>query len=532
MASSPPPSTPAAQPTPSADTQPYAHQCFICLLNDLETPTEPFVNPCPCTLEAHESCLLRWVAESESNRTSTSSKPLRCPACHARIRVDEPPDAVVALRDTMSRSFARVSPYVLLSLVVGGGAVGSAWYGLLSAHLFAGPVATARWLGLQTLVNRRPSVPVWRWMPMWTFTAKIWALSLVGPALTIGRAIPAVGNILLVPASLMSAAILVSFDDMPTWPPSPAWAATLFPFVSLTYSNIYYEFFGTFERRLNRALRARPAEEDREALPRREGDVAGQQGGGEGQQGGDNQDQSVWAAMWGLGQAVVGLFHDQELQQEIVLEAEVVPHRRVQGDVAIQIEVGGEEQFDDEEAQAMAQEFQEILAEVDAVAGEQLQQQLRAAAEGAPPVPQVDNAEPAPQQQQQEAAPAPQVQNNGNNDDDPAPAGDNNRAVGGTLTDIMSSIALSLLYPSICFGVGEVLRVGLPRSWVTRPAPAWGSRPQATGLLQRRWGRSLVGGCMYVVLKDAFTLYAKYRQVQQKRKRKVRNVERRRETST
>ncbi len=311
---------------------------------------------------------------------------------------------------------------------------------------------------------------------------------------------------------------------MPTWPPSPAWAATLFPFVSLTYSNIYYEFFGTFERRLNRALRARPAEEDREAAPRREGDAAAQQGGGEGQQG-DNEhhDQSVWAAIWGLGQAVVGIFRDQE----IVLEAEVVPHRHAHGDVEVQIEVG-EEQFDDEEAQAMAQEFQEILNEVDA--GEQLQQ-LRAAEQDAPPVAQVDNVEPPPQQQQQ-AAPAPQAQINNDNDDDPVPAGDNNRAVGGTLTDIMSSIALSLLYPSICFGMGEVLRLSLPRSWVTRPAPSWGSRPQATGLLQRRWGRSLVGGCMYVVLKDAFTLYAKYRQVQQKSKRRVRNVERRRDTST
>lgn len=201
---------PSAEPVP--EQPPAQHTCFICLLNDLETPDQPFVNPCPCTLEAHESCLLRWVAESEANRpggtsgpSSAAGKPLRCPACHARIRVDEPRDAVVALRDGVQRSFARASPYVLLSLVVGGGAVGSAWYGLMAAHFFAGPGATARWLGLQTMVDpRRPTgVAVWRWAPLWSFTAKIWALSLVGPALTIGRAIPAVGNILLVPASLL-----------------------------------------------------------------------------------------------------------------------------------------------------------------------------------------------------------------------------------------------------------------------------------------------------------------------------------------
>lgn len=205
MASSPPTSSTSAQPatTTQGGSSTDAHQCFICLQTDLETPDEPFVNPCPCTLEAHETCLLRWVAESEANRGQTASKPPRCPACNARIRVDEPRDAVVALRNGVYRSFARASPYVLLTLVFGGGAVGSAWYGLMSSHLFAGPAATARWLGLHTLANRRADVAVWRWAPMWTFTAKLWALSLVGPGLMIGRAIPAVGNILLVPTSLM-----------------------------------------------------------------------------------------------------------------------------------------------------------------------------------------------------------------------------------------------------------------------------------------------------------------------------------------
>lgn len=333
-----------------------------------------------------------------------------------------------------------------------------------------------------------------------------------------------------------SAAVLVARDDMPAWPPSPAWAATLFPFVSLTYSNIYYEFFGAFERRLNRALRARPVEEDREAAaPRQEGD-AGQ--GGEGQQGGNDQqqDQSVWAAMWGLGQAVVGIFRDQD----IVLEAEVVPahrpHVQVDGDVdvEVQIEVGGEdEQFDEEEARHMVEQFQEMLDEVEAEA-EQGDDRPAARLE--------EDAEPAPQEQEQQAAPPPAIQGQNENDDAAAPAGENARAVGGTLTDIMSNIVLSLLYPSICFGMGEALRLTLPRSWVTRPSyssSSWGGRGgggygrgEATGLLQRRWGRSLVGGCVYVVLKDAFVLYAKYRQVQQKRKRKVRNVERRREASS
>lgn len=330
----------------------------------------------------------------------------------------------------------------------------------------------------------------------------------------------------LIYAVIKSAAVLVACDDMPAWPPSPAWAVTMFPFVSLTYNNIYYEFFGGFERRLDRALRARPAEEDARAGPRLEGQPAGQHGHdqGEGQQvDNEEHEQSIWAAMWGLGQAVVGIFRDQE----IVLEAEVIPHRQGQGDVELQIEVG-EEQFDENDVQAMAQEVEEILAEVDAA--EHLPEMRAAEQQNLPHAAQADGPEvaPAPQAQLQQGGGQVQQAPNNDDNDDPAPAADNNRVAGGTLTDIMSSIVLSLLYPGICFGMGELLRVSLPRSWVTRPSPSWGFRPQATGLLQRRWGRSLVGGCLYVVLKDAFKLYAKYRQVQQKSKRRVRNVERRR----
>jgi hypothetical protein len=310
--------------------------------------------------------------------------------------------------------------------------------------------------------------------------------------------------------------MLVAWDDMPTWPPSPAWAVTLFPFVSLTYNNIYYEFFGAFERRLNRALRARPAEEENLAAPGREGQGADQQGqvGGHGE-----HEQSIWAAMWGVAQAVVGIFRDQE----IVLEAEVVPHQQAQGDVGIQIEVG-EEQFDENDVEVMAQELEEMLERVDAEAAEPQQPNPVEGAQG--DLPELVQ---APEQLGEAAGQ--QAQNNEDNDDI-APGGDNNRVAGGTLTDIMNSIVLSLLYPTLCYGMGELLRVSMPRTWVTRPAPSWGSRPQPTGLLQRRWGRSLVGGCLYVVLKDAFQLYAKYRQVQQKSKRKVRNVERRRGASS
>lgn len=79
-------------------------------------------------------------------------------------------------------------------------------------------------------------------------------------------------------------------------------------------------------------------------------------------------------------------------------------------------------------------------------------------------------------------------------------------------------IAGALTFPAICYGAGELLRAILPSKMTTRPL----SRP-LTGLLQERWGRSLVGGCLFVVLKDAFFLYVKYRRAMIRPMRKIVN---------
>lgn len=319
---------------------------------------------------------------------------------------------------------------------------------------------------------------------------------------------------------------------MPHWPPSPAWAATMFPFVTLTYNNIYYEFFGALEKRLNRALRARPVID--EPLPiREEGDPPGgeQQVQVEGQaqiEGHEHDDDhneiGVWTSLWNLGQAVVGIFRDRDIVLE--LDAGMRAGADLNGDgVELEIEVQADEVEDLLDmlggAPEVIDEREQEHEEHDSEDDEEDMPQLEDIPDRHQPLVQEGNANQPQNAPVPEPAPAP-VQNN-----DPAPdAAPENRPV-GTLHDIVSSIVLSLLHPTICFGMGEILRLALPRSWV---APrSWGRGP--SGLLQHQWGRSLVGGCVYVVLRDAFKLYAKYRQVQVKGKRKVKNVERRAGTS-
>ena len=76
----------------------------------------------------------------------------------------------------------------------------------------------------------------------------------------------------------------------------------------------------------------------------------------------------------------------------------------------------------------------------------------------------------------------------------------------------------ALLFPSISAAVGALLQVTLPRSWTTAPS-RWDRHP--AGFLQSRFGRSIVGGCLFVVLKDTLMLYSRYRLAQDHKKRRV-----------
>ncbi|KAI1774990.1 hypothetical protein F4818DRAFT_441812 [Hypoxylon cercidicola] len=84
---------------------------------------------------------------------------------------------------------------------------------------------------------------------------------------------------------------------------------------------------------------------------------------------------------------------------------------------------------------------------------------------------------------------------------------------------LMNFLAGTLVWPGVCYGAGELLRLALPARFVTRPA----SGP-ATGILQQRWGRSLVGGYLFVVLKDAFFLWIKYRKTLNRASRHIKNA--------
>ncbi|KAF2963248.1 hypothetical protein GQX73_g10321 [Xylaria multiplex] len=97
-----------------------------------------------------------------------------------------------------------------------------------------------------------------------------------------------------------------------------------------------------------------------------------------------------------------------------------------------------------------------------------------------------------------------------------------NRGADGGGRSPINFIAGALLWPGVCYGVGELMRHVLPSRFVSKPLNG-----PATGLLQERWGRSFIGGCLFVVLKDAFFLYVKYKRMMNRPYRRIKNSERR-----
>ncbi|OJD19456.1 hypothetical protein AJ78_00630 [Emergomyces pasteurianus Ep9510] len=97
-------------------------------------------------------------------------------------------------------------------------------------------------------------------------------------------------------------------------------------------------------------------------------------------------------------------------------------------------------------------------------------------------------------------------------------------------SNIADTVLGALLFPAISASMGGVLKLALPKAWTTVPSVAASSSPilerSRSGLLQSKWGRSVVGGCLFVLLKDALVLYFRWKLAKTHRKRRVLNYDR------
>lgn len=115
----------------------------------------------------------------------------------------------------------------------------------------------------------------------------------------------------------------------------------------------------------------------------------------------------------------------------------------------------------------------------------------------------------------------------------PAPAVNNNAAGANNIRNweirqdfspsgVLNLAMGALFFPTVAAFMGDILKHALPAHWVGR---GLGLRyaGRSPGLLKEKWGRTIVGGCLFVVLKDVVTLYCKWKKARDFGKRKVMN---------
>lgn len=110
---------------------------------------------------------------------------------------------------------------------------------------------------------------------------------------------------------------------------------------------------------------------------------------------------------------------------------------------------------------------------------------------------------------------------------------------------VARTVVATLLFPAASSIVGNILGVALPKTWITRPSipmstggflagvmSLWsgkqanvGAGTWKRGLLQEKWGRTIVGGMIVVGVKDAVSLYVLWRRAKIEGQRKVLNYE-------
>jgi RING-variant domain len=252
--------------------------------------------------------------------------------------------------------------------------------------------------------------------------------------------------------------------DWTIWPPRPSTVFGCLPVVRNCYNYLYEKAFGNLNRKWIQEIQPR-----------------------QGQDGNDDER------------------NDADRANDVAAVADEI----ADGDVILELnlEIGGVEDGEDEEQQPQH--------------GARDQREAQPRNENAPP--------PAANEAANDNPPVNANANaNPNNDNNPILNRRPNELISDTSSIFLNTLG-ALLFPSIASGMGELLHHTLPLSWI-KPSShstilANNGREQ---LLRTKWGRSVVGGCLFVVLKDALVLYVRWRMARNHRGRRIMDFDKKR----
>lgn len=450
------------EPSQAISTPEDLKKCWICFADESEdTPTtSPWKSPCPCALVAHEECLLDWIADKESASAQTALE-IKCPQCKADIVLQRPRDAVVEMVQSIQRT-AAVAVLPALSLV----ATGTIYHafqihGMHSILMIFGDDHGLRILQPMLLSSSR-AVVNWGPQELLRHLHRNWRLligvPLITPSILMSRTRLADRFLPLIPLALLATRDPRFDYGVTTGLWPPSPSMTV---IALPYVRAMYN--ACYDRFVA------PHEKKWLAAVRpRAGQV--EQPEADLQHLDHDHD------------------HDHHHHHHHGVDAQVQVEVRLDADI-----FGGWNQPAPE-----AEPFNPPAVEP---------QQIEAGN-----MPAADQ----PPQDAPVGIPA----------DQPVVVNREQRLSIST-TDLAEKFLGALLLPAFSALAGEGLKHVLPAKW-TMPSPTaiglqrfTATSKVAPGLLQQRWWRSIVGGCLLVVLKDAVTLYVRWKMAVQHKQRKV-----------
>ena len=111
--------------------------CWICQMDDTDDgpQTSPWRSPCPCSLRAHESCLMEWIAASGEKEMAPK---IVCPVCKYKLQINQPKDYLVLTVDKLQRLARKLVLPTAAGAVFGCVYSGSLLFGVNSLALVFG----------------------------------------------------------------------------------------------------------------------------------------------------------------------------------------------------------------------------------------------------------------------------------------------------------------------------------------------------------------------------------------------------------
>lgn len=475
---------------------PDVKKCWICFSDETEDTAESsdWRDPCPCALVAHEECLLDWIAdmESPSSRKRTLGPPqIVCPQCKTEIHLARPRNYLVEAVKALERVSARVVTPSALVIAMSTVVHASTAHGIHSIQSVFGVDDGSRILQplMYNFLHPRQITGFGDVRDVFAEILSHWrlhvGLPLITPLLVLSRTTLADSVLPVLPIVFFATQ---GDSDQPldfgSWPPSASLTFAVLPYLRGLY-NAYYERVW--------------AEKEKQWLK----DIQPRNGRSDEAEGG--------AANGGQDAAVDDAAAAEDNNFEI----------RIDGNI-------WDEWVDDEEPEADRAQQRRDRDEIRQDMLHNGPAPAQAPAFNEPPLADDEPAAvPAGNQQRQPPlnAGAPQQQRPQQN----AAAGHQERLLSFSTTALAEKILGALFFPTIASLSGEALRIFLPKAWTTKPlaSSSFGLRSgRVTGLLQHKWGRSIVGGCLFVVFKDAVMLYFRWKLAQQHRSRRVLDYDR------